>query len=166
MNTTRGMMCKKGYSLIELVIVIVVLAILAAVAIPTVGNLMTSSKIKATEKEMMELVHAIVGDPEAGILGFVDEMGDLPDNVAALYSIGTSSPYNPFTRTGWNGPYIDMRRKDVDGNGSIGATEYDILYDAWSNDYVYDKAAKTVTSWGPDGGDDGGGDDDIVVDIE
>ena len=59
-----------GFSLIELAVVLVIVAVLAAVAIPSVGNLITTSRINASQREMMELVRAIVGEPEAGFLGY------------------------------------------------------------------------------------------------
>jgi len=154
----------KGYTLMELVIVLVVIALLAAVAVPTIGNMVTESQVRVTEKEMVELVKAIIGDPEQGLRGYVDELGALPATVNALHSIGASSPYNPFTRTGWNGPYIDTTRKDVDNDGVVGANEFDSLNDSWGNPYVYNQAAGTLTSWGPDEAAAGG--DDIVVTID
>lgn len=157
----------QGYTLAELVIVLIIVAILAAVAIPTIGNMMTNAKISSSEKEMTELARALVGDADKELLGFVDEVGKWPAALTALYAIGSESPYNPFTRTGWNGPYIDLRKKDVDRDGSIGATEYDVLYDAWGNAYDYDDTAKTITSYGSDGAAGGSGSAaDIVINIE
>jgi len=166
MKSTVCSQQKRGYTIMELVIVILIIAVMSAVAIPTIGNMMTNSNIKSTEREMMELVRAIVGEPEAGFLGFMAEIGDLPDAIGDLYAIGTNSPYNPFTRSGWNGPYLELQAKDIDGDGTTAANEYDVLYDSWGTPYDYDKAAGTVTSWGPDGQDDAGGDDDIVIDIQ
>ena len=154
---------KNAYTLIELVIVVIIIALLAGIAIPAIGNLIRNSKIKATEKEINQLVKAIVGDSDLGVLGYLDEVGSMPTSFSNLYSSSGLSPYNPFTRTGWNGPYIDLSKKDIDGDGVIGANEYDILYDAWGSAYVYNSVAETITSNGPDKTNSTG--DDIVVNI-
>lgn len=161
----------RAYTMPELVMIIVIIAILAAVAFTTIGNILENSRIKASEKEMMELVKAIVGDADTGMMGFVAEVGRYPEIITAassdfheLYNIGSASPYNPFTRTGWNGPYIDLRKADVDGTAGIGTDEFDILYDSWGNAYQYDETNKLITSNGPDEIE--GSSDDIVVQIE
>lgn len=158
----------------ELVVIMLILAILLAVAIPSITNLGENARTKNTERELMELVRAFVGEPEVGFLGYIEEVGELPENapvggiavatqlspgLTALYKIWNASPYNPFTRTGWNGPYIDMKRKDIDG-----AEQIDVLYDDWGNEYQYDKAAATVSSDGPDGTNGSG--DDIILQIQ
>ncbi len=154
---------KKGYTLIELIIVLIVIAVLAGVAIPTVGNILNGAKIKSAEKEMRQIVKAIVGDSEFGVLGYLDEVGSMPLNLNNLIVMNSLSPYNPFTRTGWNGPYLDTSRKDINHDGSVSANEYDILYDPWGNPYVYNSGAETISSNGPDMA--VGGGDDIVVNI-
>ncbi|MBU1862121.1 MAG: prepilin-type N-terminal cleavage/methylation domain-containing protein [Candidatus Omnitrophica bacterium] len=140
----------RGFSLTELILVIVILAIIAAVAIPKMGEIAENARISATEKEMMELVRAIIGDPETGFQGYLDDIGSLPTQLSNLYSSSGESPYNPFTKTGWNGPYIDQRKRDILGDG--GELELDILYDAWDQPYVPDfvGSPSTITSDGPD----------------
>ena len=166
-------MRKNAYSLPELIMIMIIIAILGSIAFTVMGNILTNSKIKASEKEMMEIVTAIVGDADQGLLGYVAEVGNIPEKGGStgaqadfyqLYSIDTASPYNPFTRTGWNGPYIDMRRADVNADSVVGAEEYDVLFDSWGKAYVYDEGSKQITSYGPDGV--SGGGDDIVIDIE
>jgi general secretion pathway protein G len=135
---------KGGFTLIELVLVIVTLGILSAIVIPSIGNYLTRAKEKATQKELTELSRAIIGDPEKGSPGFFSDVGAYPTNIAELYGMQLSSPYNPFTHTGWNGPYVHAEDPSAIGDNEIEK-------DAWGNPYQYDKNAKTITSAGPDG---------------
>ncbi len=137
-----------GFTLIELVIVIVVLGIIAAVAIPRFGTIVDSSKVTATRSEMQTLKRAIVGNPEAVSggeyvdRGFEDDVGFLPNSLADLVTKPDSiSAYDKLTRLGWNGPYID------------GAADY--LNDSWGSAYGYEVGSRRIFSIG--------GTDSIVV---
>lgn len=154
----------KGYSLVELILTLLIIGVIAAIAIPSISSFVTESKIKATKREMMEIVRGMIGDPESGFYGYTDNLGDLPDELPggpgldALFRIGTASPYNPFTKRGWNGPYCGTRQIDTDNDGT--PDDYDLKYDVWGNAYVYDKGNATITSNGPPSG------GNIVVEIE
>jgi len=131
---------QSGFSLVELVIIIVVLGILAAVAVPMFGNMINSSKISATKSELESLKRAIVGNPRVvagGELvdrGYQGDVGTAPAQLADLVTKpGSVAAYNKITRIGWNGPYID------DNNG-------DYLKDAWGNNYLYDQSGRTLKS--------------------
>jgi prepilin-type N-terminal cleavage/methylation domain-containing protein len=131
-----------GFSLIELVIVIVVLGIVAAVAIPRFGALTENSKINATKKEMLSIKKAIIGNPEITAGGkYVDRgfEGDVGFAPSALVDLvvkpDTVAPYDQFTRLGWNGPYLDSSNQNY-------------LRDAWDSIYTYNPVARTITSTG------------------
>jgi len=121
------------------VIVIAVLGILAAVAIPRMGGMSDSARQAATRAEMQRLKSAILGSPdERGHArgGFEIDVGHPPNRLADLAAKPDTVPaWNAFLSLGWNGPYID----------SAGG-EY--LLDAWDSAYVYSAATRTLTSTG------------------
>jgi len=132
----------KGFTLVELVIVIVVLGIVATVAIPKIGGLLKSSKITATKSEMAELKLAIVGDARVVAggrmtnCGFEGDIGSPPGQLIDLVIKPDSlSAYDHILGFGWNGPYIDT------GDGSC-------FDDAWNVAYSYNPAARTISSSG------------------
>lgn len=151
MKDTPGRLVDRGgFTLIEIVIIIVTLGILAAVAIPKFADMANSAKVNATKQEMMSLKKAIVGDPSAVAggefidRGFEGDIGNLPSQLPDLAQKPDSlANYNPLTRLGWNGPYIDRANNDY-------------LTDAWGNAYVYQPGSRRIISTG-------GGADTIAV---
>lgn len=140
---------QRGFSLIELVIVIVVLGILAAFAVPRFADLGDSSKVTATHDELNTLKRAIIGNPSATAGGeYIDRgfEGDVGIPPSSLQDLGrkpdTVATYDKLTRLGWNGPYIDTSG----GN---------YLTDAWGATYSYDPSARRIISTG--------GPDSIIV---
>ena len=147
-----------GFTLIELVMVIVVMAALAAVSVPRINDFITNSKIQASKNEMLQIRAAISGTPDRTAggryvdRGYIGDVGAVPSTFNDLLTKpGSVDPYDYFSRTGWNGPYL------VD-NGSG-----EILRDAWLVNYVLDAADGTIRSFGPNKIDDSGGGDDIVI---
>lgn len=136
---------QRGFTLIELVIVIVVLGILAAFAAPRFADIGSSSKRTATLDEMTSLKRAIVGNPSALAggeyinRGFEGDVGQAPARLEDLTSKPDSIPaYDKLTRLGWNGPYFDS------SGGSY-------LKDAWGVAYAYSPSSRRlISTGGPD----------------
>jgi general secretion pathway protein G len=132
----------RGFTLIEIIIVIVILGIISAVAVPRIGNMITTSRIVATKNELSILKQAIVGeDINVGgriiSQGYKGDLGYRPAKLEDLVIKPAGDPaYNQFTRMGWNGPYLSD-----DGSQSY-------KYDAWERAYIL--ADSIITSLGPD----------------
>ena len=128
-----------GYSLIELLAVIVIISILASIAMKSMGSLNNTVRLEQTQKEMDRLACAIAGDPllvSSGTrsdYGYVGDVGALPPDLDALVS-------NPGGYSTWDGPYFT---DDFSTDGS--STRYDL--DAWGQTYVY-SGGVTITSTG------------------
>jgi prepilin-type N-terminal cleavage/methylation domain-containing protein len=137
----RSQTCS-GFTLIELIIIIVVLGILATFSIAKYSDFLQESKIAATRSEMVTIKRAIIGNPQMIVggryidVGFVGNVGHPPAQLSELVRKPDSiSAYNIISRLGWNGPYLDSA-----GN--------DYLKDAWGRDYAYNPTARTITSVG------------------
>jgi prepilin-type N-terminal cleavage/methylation domain-containing protein len=136
-----GQACS-GFTLIELIIIIVVLGILATFSIAKYSDFLQESKNAATRSEMATIKRAIIGNSQmiAGghyiDVGFAGNVGHPPAQLSELVRKPDSiSVYNAISRLGWNGPYLD----------SAGG---DYLKDAWGRNYAYDPTARTITSVG------------------
>lgn len=126
----------KGFTLIELALVIVIIGLLATTALRTGGALFATAKVEETRQEMDALALAIVGNPALdndgvrGDFGYVGDIGALPPSLDALYT-------NPGGYATWRGPYISNR---------LTQTPTDFKTDAWGITYTY--SGVTITSSG------------------
>ncbi len=113
-------------TLVELVMVIIIMGILAAVAIRSLSGSLESSKVEDTRLELDQLANAIAGNPELhsnGLrsdFGYVGDVGSLPGNLDDLV---TSPGYAT-----WKGPYV---QSDFSNYGD------DYKRDAWGQLYQF-----------------------------
>ncbi|MEZ5358097.1 MAG: prepilin-type N-terminal cleavage/methylation domain-containing protein [Candidatus Zixiibacteriota bacterium] len=118
---------QSGYSLIEVVVVIIILGILASVALQPTGEIVTTVRTEETKAEMERLAFAIAGNPvlvSNGIrtdFGYVGDVGALPPNWDALVT-------NPGGLSTWNGPYIQDAFAGGTGNNEF-------KFDGWGAPY-------------------------------
>jgi len=131
----RKMRRERGFTLIELMVVIVIIAILAAVALP---NFMG-----ATERARESAVRSAVKTIQTALEMYAtDNQGYYPGDIYSLttgnYLPGGKFPNNPAT----NSPYTFT----VTSNGSASEGAYRITYSV-----ATDHSAYTLTGYGKDG---------------
>jgi len=144
----------KGFTMIEVILIIVLLGILAAVAVNVITNAASQARFDETRKEMEGLRMAIIGNAELvneGIrsdFGFVGDIGRLPATLDELVNQGGLPAWDSTTGMGWHGPYIQVNFQE---------NPEDYKKDAWGNAYTYASATGVITSLGADGAAGGSG---------
>lgn len=127
-------MNKKGFSLIELIVVIAILAIIAAVAIPRFAAIQAKSEVKADAATAAEIVNA-------ARIYYSDE-GTAPANITAL----TTAQYLPTTQAQSTTIATDLAGGFV--LGGSGTTNFTVTWTP-ANGSTADTQAQTVTENSP-----------------
>jgi len=129
---------RRGFSLIELLVVIVVIGLMTAVLMQSLLPSLDSARKTATEREMEHIADAILGDPalmNSGMrsdFGYVGDIGAFPHTLAALAE-------NPGEWPTWKGPYIDR---------SFSQDSLGFIKDAWGVPYQYNGGTEIVSVGG------------------
>lgn len=160
---------RSGFTLVEVIVVLAVLAILTAIAVPVTLRIFETAAEDATREEMLNLKKAMIGDPRKlqstfrSDFGFLGDIGRLPSTLDDLYTQGSLPGFSfdsaKQAGAGWKGPYIT--------GGFSGEEAEDFKKDGLGNDYTFTVGASTLdgtlVSNGPDGA--FGTSDDITVAI-
>lgn len=130
-------MNNRGYTLLEMVLVILIIGILATVAVQSMKTTTENDRFDRTTEEMDAIVRGIVGDDRLVSngyrtdFGYVGDVGSLPPNLDALAA-------NPGGYSTWKGPYL---KSDFVENASS------YQRDAWNSAYSY-SGGVTIRSTG------------------
>lgn len=157
---------KSGFTLMEIMVVIIVIAVLASVAGPMIGSITDQGRTSATKSKLSSLKSAMLAyQSDVGRLPFEGKPGC--STSAKAYCADTVLNYecsekNVLTSENWGavpemnfaisnysrkwkGPYMDSEPSDF-------------MYDSWGNPIYYVADGNNVYLWsyGPDQTDDGG----------
>ena len=127
----------RGFTLVEMLLVLVILAVLAAIVIPKFSGRSEQAKVTAAKSQISSI--------ELALDAFEVDNGFYPKGTAGLNALIEA----PSGTQNWKGPYLKKG----------------IPLDPWGNAYVYsypgrNNADYDLMSMGPDGR--AGGDDDIT----
>lgn len=157
----------KAFTLVEVIVILVVLSILAAVAVPVAFRIFQVTAEDTTREEMDNIKKAMTGNPQKlqssfrSDFGFLGDIGCMPAVLDRLLTDGgLPIPYTfdsaKQAGAGWKGPYITGTPGEV------------FTTDQWGNNYTYTvpggpcPLTADLTSNGPNGIPGG---DDITISI-
>ena len=150
---------ESGFTLLELVVVIAVMAVLSTVALRSMTGVASQSRFEATQRTLEQIHDAILGfandrQPDGTLIssGFIADVGRPPRSLDELinqpvdlssFDVGrVPADTDIFVSGGWRGPYIRL---------PVGATN---LCDGWATSLIETRNAdgyiETVSSYGAD----------------
>jgi type II secretory pathway pseudopilin PulG len=149
---------QSGFTLVEVMIMIVVLSALAVASVVTVSGDVDQARYQATLKQMRDIRDALygadAGKKQRSDFGYVGDMGSIPTQTQGLsalwempslahaWEVDTSDPSDVARMgAGWNGPYLKS-------SSFFGA---DHSKDAWGNPLIYQPDSGVLISHGSNG---------------
>ena len=96
-NTMSGLNKQKGFTLLEVLTVMLVLVAVASVTVETASTLAFQGRYEITKDRYEKIKKAIMGDPKVlingqeAVSGFLADMGRLPENLRELLQTGSCS---------------------------------------------------------------------------
>jgi len=130
-----------GFSLIEVIVAIAIIAILAGAAVPVLFHQLDEKRVERVQGDLQAIYEASIGVATENYFGFVGDVGRLPDSVPQLI-VGTGQG------SLWGGPYLSLA-------GGV------IAKDVYGQNYVIDSLPIRVRSFGPDRANNSGTGDDM-----
>lgn len=153
---------QKGFSLVELLIVLGLMATAATLALSTVGNNNNQNRFNETRGKLEHLRDAIVGETktingQTIINGFVADMGRLPFNVTELLAAPADCDHNNILLFG--GAIASTIDSDDDSDNAIDPCpwEYDAdveMWHGWNGPYISSIRTDYRDGWGNNNDDD------------
>ena len=110
---------KKGVTLIEILVVIIIISFLAAVSLPVYH--------KARVKGVIVKTKAIISSLEAALSMYETDFGDYPAGTTSKILVELLQ--GPVENERWNGPYMRFKKEDIDENGNV--------IDGWKTPLIY-----------------------------
>ena len=127
---------RKGFTLIEIMVVIAIIALLTGMVVFSVSKVRAKSRIAKAEADIASL--------ETAAVMYQVDMGNYPGNDTLIADL-TDPTGKP---SGWRGPYVRIKEENIEGGA---------LKDPWGNGYVYanpgvhNTSSFDIYSLGPDG---------------